>query len=426
MPQNLPLTVGMQLRLPVINPNGSLSMSNAPAMIAQGFGGGFNGGSGLPRPAARFPAWYAARQLAPRLRFKVACPRVPSSVSKAACRKVVSSVSRTEMAFAPQGNGFAPQGQGFAPQQGQPGMQQAALPQGNLPQGGQFGPQGQQFAPQGNMPQGQPLGAQGGMPQGPQAAAPQGPMNAPQAGGQFAPQARSKLRKLTRLARSSPRLVKSPAKRLPTRRLNGAPNGMVPRPLAAPAAATNGRPLPSIVIGSLMSIGGQQLGNDRGMVHLNVNGTDPDAGDRRVDRQQCEGQDSCRPARPASKLSWRSSVPMAASSRRIRFSSPPVSSWPVTERRLISSPIPPSPRPPVPPSGTGGFFFWRRHTAKSRRLVRSASCQAYATIDVMRSVILRFLFAAVSPRPVDLGTFRAPRGCQGTKAHGAGEHRGRR
>ena len=38
-------------------------------------------------------------------------------------------------------------------------------------------------------------------------------------------------------------------------------------------------------------------------------------------------------------------------------SSPPVSSWPVTERRPLNSPIPPSPRPPVPPSGTGGFIF---------------------------------------------------------------------
>ena len=55
----------------------------------------------------------------------------------------------------------------------------------------------------------------------------------------------------------------------------GAPNGVAngqPNGPAAPAPAANGRPLPSIVIGSLMSIGGQQLGNDRGMVHLIVNG----------------------------------------------------------------------------------------------------------------------------------------------------------
>ena len=53
--------------------------------------------------------------------------------------------------------------------------------------------------------------------------------------------------------------------------VNEAANGAVNAP-SAPAPAANGRPLPSIVIGSLMSIGGQQLGNDRGMVHLTVNG----------------------------------------------------------------------------------------------------------------------------------------------------------
>ena len=67
MPQNLPLTVGMQLRLPVINPNGALSISSAPAMFApgQGFAGGFP--QGQPQGFARQPA--------PRLRPRWHAPR---------------------------------------------------------------------------------------------------------------------------------------------------------------------------------------------------------------------------------------------------------------------------------------------------------------------------------------------------------------
>ena len=98
LPQNLPLTVGMQLRLPVINPNGSLSLSSAPAAFAmapQGFAGGAP--QGLPQGT--------------QFRQQVGLP---------------------------QANGFVPQGQGFAPQQLQMG----------LPQGAQFGQPSQQLAPQ--------------------------------------------------------------------------------------------------------------------------------------------------------------------------------------------------------------------------------------------------------------------------------------
>ena len=117
LPQNLPLTVGMQLRLPVINPNGSLSVSNAPAMIAQGFNGGF------PNKVNRKASSQAcSKATCPKASPKVACPKVH--------------------------------------QFGQ---------QGGMPQGGQFGqqggmPQGQQFGAQGGQPQGGQFGQQGGQP----------------------------------------------------------------------------------------------------------------------------------------------------------------------------------------------------------------------------------------------------------------------
>jgi hypothetical protein len=234
LPQNLPLTVGMQLRLPVINPNGALSISSAPAMVApgQGFAGGFQGQpQGFPQ--GNMPQGFAQGGVPQGAQFG-------------------------QQGNLPQGNGFAPQGQnfaapqGFAPQQGQMGQPQGQPQggqfggQGGLPQGGQFGQPGQQFAPQNGQPQAGQFAPQGDMPQGGQPAAPQGPMNGPQgAAAEVAP----------------------PAGGAPNGVANGQPNGP-----ANPAPAAAGRPLPSIVIGSLMSIGGQQLGNDRGMVHLNVNG----------------------------------------------------------------------------------------------------------------------------------------------------------
>jgi hypothetical protein len=264
LPQNLPLTVGMQLRLPVINPNGALSISSAPAMVApgQGFAGGFQGQpQGFPQ--GNMPQGFAQGGVPQGAQFG-------------------------QQGNLPQGKGFAPQGQnfaapqGFAPQQGQSGQPQGQPHggqfggQGGMPQGGQFGQPGQQFAPQNGQPQsgqfglegGQPQGGQfaapqGGMPQGGQfggqPAAPQGPMNGPQgAAAEVAPP-----------APAAPQGDSGPAI------AGGAPNGVAngqPNGPANPAPAAAGRPLPSIVIGSLMSIGGQQLGNDRGMVHLNVNG----------------------------------------------------------------------------------------------------------------------------------------------------------
>jgi hypothetical protein len=105
MPQNFQLTGGMQVRLPVINPNGSFSLSSAPAAFAappQGFAGGLP--QGMPQGA----------------QFR-------------------------QQGGMPQANGFAPQGQGFAPQQ----------PPSGAPQGAQLGQQGQPIGPQGPVaPQG--------------------------------------------------------------------------------------------------------------------------------------------------------------------------------------------------------------------------------------------------------------------------------
>ena len=169
MPQNLPLTVGMQLRLPVINPNGSLSLSSAPAMFAQGFNGGL-----------------------------------------------------------PQGIQQSNLPQGFA--------------QGGMPQGGQFGQpngpsQGNGFAPQqGQM--GQPQGQQGPI--------------APPAPGDGSPN-----NSLPGQPNAQPGLT------------NGQPNGQP----TAPNVGPSNRPLPSIMIGSIMAIGGQQLGDNRGTVRLIINGS---------------------------------------------------------------------------------------------------------------------------------------------------------
>jgi hypothetical protein len=231
MPANVQLTPGMQLRLPVINPDGSFSMSSAPAAIAmpqQAFAGGFP--QGLPQGGQPGP-----------------------------------------QGGLPQVNGFAPQGQGFAPQQLSMGQPQGAPtgPQGGVPQGQQVqqpGPQGQplgqqmqQVAPQG------PTGPQGGIPQvngiAPQGqqfgqqmqqAPPQGPV-APQ-GPEVGP-------------KNGDSIVQRIADELMS--LPGVPAGQP----AAPNAGPTGRPLPSIVIGSIMTINGQPLGDGRGTVRLIVNGS---------------------------------------------------------------------------------------------------------------------------------------------------------
>jgi hypothetical protein len=174
VPRNVQLTGGMQLRLPVINPNGTFSLSSAPAAIAmppQGFAGGFP--------------------------------------------------------------------QGF-PQGGQPG------PQGGLPQANGFV---QQVAPQ-QVPMGLPQGAQLGqeMKQLP----PQGPTG---------PQSHE----------ISPKNSDSVAQRIADQ-LTGLP-GLPSGQSDAPSAGPTDRPLPSIVIGSIMTINGQPLGDNRGTVRLIVNGS---------------------------------------------------------------------------------------------------------------------------------------------------------
>ena len=189
MPGNVQLTAGMQLRLPVINPDGSFSMSSAPAAMAmppQGFAGGF--------------------------------PQGPQGGVQ-------------------QVNGFAPQGQGFGPQQPPMGM----------PQGAPMGPQGQQLGQQAQPlgPQGQPLGQMQQLPpQGP--VAPQGAEAGPNNGGPVAQRIAEQLTGMT-----------------------GEPNGQP----AGPNAGPTDRPLPSIVIGSIMTINGQPLGDGRGTVRLLVNGS---------------------------------------------------------------------------------------------------------------------------------------------------------
>jgi hypothetical protein len=177
MPQNMPLNIGMQLRLPVVNSNGSFSLSSAPAAFTvapQGFAGGF-----------------------------------PQAMPQGAQLGQQGSL--------PPANGFVPQGQGFAPQQAQVG----------LPQGAQLGQQIQQLAPQSPM-------------------APQAPeVDSKNVG--MAPQATGN-------------------------QLNGLPGQSNDQP-AGPNAAPTDRPIPSILIGSIMAINGQPLGDNRGTVRLVVNGS---------------------------------------------------------------------------------------------------------------------------------------------------------
>jgi hypothetical protein len=200
MPQNLQFTSGMQVRLPVINPNGTFSLSSAPPALAappQGFAGT---PQGFPQGA---PQGFAQG--------------MPQGGQPGA-----------QGGF-PQANGLAPQGQGLAPQQ---------LPMGP-PQGASFGQQNPQVGPQG------PMGA-------PASVGPQGPV---------APQGREAD------SNNGPSITQRIADQLTG--LPGLPNG---EPAAANAGSTD-RPLPSILIGSLMTINGQQLGDNRGTVRLIVNGS---------------------------------------------------------------------------------------------------------------------------------------------------------
>jgi len=247
MPQNLPLTSGMQLRLPVINPNGSLSQSSAPAAFAmppQGFAGGvpqglpqgmqgaqFGQQGGIPQANGFAPQ---GQQFAPQQQMGLP-----------------QGAPFGQQGGMPQANGFKPQGQGFAPQQLPMGPSQGGQfgQQGSMPQTNGFNPQGQSFDPQ-QLPAGPPQGAQisqQGQPVGPQAPnAPQAPEGEPKDGGTVA----------QRIAEQLTGIL-------------GQPEGLP----AAPNAGPSDRPLPSIVIGSIMAINGQPLGENRGTVRLIVNGS---------------------------------------------------------------------------------------------------------------------------------------------------------
>jgi hypothetical protein len=230
MPGNVQLTAGMQLRLPVINPDGSFSMSSAPAAIGmpqQRFAGGLP--QGMPQGMSQG--------------FAGGLPQgMPQGMSQGLPQGLPPGMPQGAQ-LGPQGgvqqlNGLAPQGQGFGPQQ---------LPTG-MPQGVPMGPQGQPLDQQAQQlgPQGQPLGQQ--MQQLP----PQGPVGpqGPEAGSNNAgPVAQRIAEQLTGLV--------------------GEPNGQP----AGPNAGPTDRPLPSIVIGSLMTINGQPLGDGRGTVRLIVNGS---------------------------------------------------------------------------------------------------------------------------------------------------------
>jgi hypothetical protein len=171
MSASVRLVVGQQLRLPVIHPNGSLTLSSAPA----------------PAPFV-----------------------LPS-------QPVVTGPIPVQ--------GFAPQPQGQPIQlQGQPTANQ------ELP----FNPQSQMSAPTGQpMPQGMQMNANGG------SIGPQVPFNGPVTGPMGTPNARP----------SVPAL-----------------------PSANIRVASEERPLATVGIGSVLSLDGQALGAERGIVRLRVNG----------------------------------------------------------------------------------------------------------------------------------------------------------
>jgi nucleoid-associated protein YgaU len=264
IPRNEQLRGGMQLRLPVLSPNGGMTLSSAPAAIGPG-AQGFNGGipQGLPQGG----------QFAQQGRFPQGNGFAPQGqgFGQPAAQFGQQGGLPPGAQFGQQGmqqpNGFAPQGQGFGGQQFPNGFPQGAQggPQGpmNLPQGGQFGPQGGQAEQQGPMglpegaqpgqqvQQGQPMGPVG--PQGP--IGPQGPEGQAKDAGSLAGRILDQLTGLPGQANEQHAGPNGP----------GAPNG--------PNAAPGNRPVPSILIGSIMSINGQQLGDNRGTVRLIVNGS---------------------------------------------------------------------------------------------------------------------------------------------------------
>ena len=145
----------------------------------------------------------------------------------------------------PQMNGSAQQFQGMPQQQSQMGM-----PQGNV--GGPQGGMPQMNAPVQQIQAMPPQQSQMGMPQG------------DEGGQQMMPQGQ-----LGSQGPEGGRDLGSIAQRIADQ-VTGLPE-LLGNAQAAPNAAPAGRPLPSIMIGSLMTIGGQQLGDARGTVQLIVN-----------------------------------------------------------------------------------------------------------------------------------------------------------
>ena len=225
MPQNVQLNGGMQLRLPVINPNGSFSLSSAPAAIAR-------------------------------------------------CRRKVSPVASRKV---------CPQG---LPQGGQPG------PQGGVPQVNGFAPQGQGFAPQqlpmGHAPRCTDWSARSAACSASSAVWPPGCRLVRKQ--QLLRKVRL-VRKLLKRTRTTRPVAQRIAEQLTG--LPGEPNGQP----AAPNAGPTDRPLPSILIGSIMTINGQPLGDNRGTVRLIVNGSPVALEIVEWSANGCEGSHPGRPAR---------------------------------------------------------------------------------------------------------------------------------
>lgn len=322
IPQNMQLNPGMQLRLPVVNPNGSFSISSAPAAIAmppQGFAGGLPQGQpqGMPQGFASgmqqgqpglpqgMPQGFAGQM--PQGQSQGFAGGIPQGQPQGMPQGFAGGMSQGHpQGFAgsiPQGQSQGmPQGtpQGFGgsmPQgapQGTPSAQEGAMPgvmpfAGDMPQGT---PQPNLTAPQSGLLPGMPQEFAGGAPQGnfagPQGGTPQGngpvqqiqamPPQQPQMGLQQGPQSGQPMQQMppqgplaSQGPEDGPKDAGSTAQRIADQ-LTGLSDLLSSRP-ATPNAGPNDRPLPSIVIGSLMTINGQQLGDNRGTVRLMVNGS---------------------------------------------------------------------------------------------------------------------------------------------------------
>jgi hypothetical protein len=326
IPQNMQLNPGMQLRLPVVNPNGSFSISSAPAAIAmppQGFAGGMPQGQpqGMPQGFAGgmqqgqpgFPQGFAGQMPQGQPQgFAGGNPQgqpqgmpqgFAGGMPQGQSQGFAGSMPQAQPQGMPQGmpEGFAgsmPQG---APQDA-PSAQAGGMPQampfaGEMPQGT---PQANLTAPQGGLQQGMPQGFAGGAPQGMQQGAPQGnfagpqggtpqtngpvqqiqamPPQQPQMGLQQGPQSGQPMQQMppqgplaSQGPEDGPKDAGSIAQRIADQ-VTGLSDLLSSRP-ATPNAGPTDRLLPSIVIGSLMTINGQQLGDNRGTVRLMVNGS---------------------------------------------------------------------------------------------------------------------------------------------------------